>query len=99
MYGRDTERQVRKERPVILRDNVIPAVRAMCVRIDIARHQCLSSQIDLCCIVGDGNVTCGAQRHNAIVLNDDNAIIDDISRRIHGDDASIGKGHKSAGTI
>ena len=69
------------------------------MRIDIARHQCLSSQIDLRCTVGDGNITSGAQRHNAIVLNDDNAILNDISRRVHGDDASIGKGHKSPWTI
>ena len=99
MYGRDTERQVREERPVILRDNVIPAVRAVCVRINIARHERLSSQIDLPCTVWDRNVTRGAQGDNAIVFNDDNAIVDDVSCRVHGDDASIGEGHKSSGTI
>ena len=99
MYSRDTERQVREERPVILRDNVIPAVRAVCVRINVARHQGFSSQIDLPCTVRDGNLTCGAQRRNTIVFNDDNAIIDDISRRVHGDNLSIGKGHQSPGTI
>ena len=85
--GGDAEREVGERFPILLRNQIVLALRAMGMGIDEAGDDRLAGDIDGARIGGDRDFAAAADRADAVIFDQDDAILDDPTGIVgHGDD-------------